>query len=61
MYVAKDYSEDYKNKLNLWFENNGNFDENEWQPILSADWNSYPLPTKDDLDWENIYKIGEII
>jgi len=60
LYIAKDYSEDYKNKLNSWFENNGNFDGNEWQPILSADWNSYPLPTKEDLDFENIYRIGEI-
>lgn len=60
LYIAKDYSEDYKNKLNSWIENNGNFDGSEWNPILSADWNSYPVPTKDDLDWNNIYEIGEI-
>ena len=60
LYIAKDYSEDYKNKLNSWIENNCNFDGSEWNPILSADWNSYPVPTKDDLDWNNIYEIGEI-
>lgn len=60
LYIAKDYSEDYKNKLNSWIENNGNFDGSEWNPILSADWNSYPVPTKEDLDWNNIYEIGEI-
>lgn len=61
LYIAKDYLADYKNKLNLWLKNNGYFDGKEWRPISRVDWNSYPLPTKDDLDWDNIYMIGEII
>ena len=61
LYMAKDYLTDYKKKLNLWLKNNGYLDGKEWHPVSRADWNSYPLPTKDDLDWDNIYKIGEII
>lgn len=61
LYMAKDYLSDYKNKLNLWIKKNGYFDGSKWRPISSVDWNSYPLPTKDDLDWDNIYTIGEII
>lgn len=61
LYIAKNYSSAYKDKLNLWFENNGYFKNEEWYPILNADWNSYPLPTEDDIDWDNLYMIGEII
>lgn len=61
LYIAKNYSSAYKDKLNLWFENNGYFKNEEWYPILNADWNSYPLPTEDDIDWDNLYMLGEII
>lgn len=61
LYIAKNYSSAYKDKLNLWFKNNGYFKNEEWYPILNADWNSYPLPTEDDIDWDNLYMLGEII
>lgn len=61
LYIAKNYSSAYKDKLNLWFENNGYFKNEEWYPISNADWNSYPLPTEDDIDWDNLYMLGEII
>ena len=61
LYIAKNYSSAYKDKLNLWFENNGYFKNEEWYPILNADWNSYPLPTEDDINWDNLYMLGEII
>lgn len=61
LYIAKNYSSAYKDKLNLWFDNNGYFKNEEWYPILNADWNSYPLPTEDDIDWDNLYMLGEII
>lgn len=61
LYIAKNYSSAYKDKLNLWFENNGYFKNEEWYPILNADWNSYPLPNEDDIDWDNLYMLGEII
>ena len=61
LYIAKNYSSAYKDKLNLWFENNGYSKNEEWYPILNADWNSYPLPTEDDIDWDNLYMLGEII
>ena len=61
LYIAKNYSSAYKDKLNLWFENNGYFKNEEWYPILNADWNSYPLPNEADIDWDNLYMLGEII
>lgn len=61
LYIAKNYSSAYKDKLNLWFENNGYFKNEEWYPILNTDWNSYPLPTEDDINWDNLYMLGEII
>lgn len=61
LYIAKNYSSAYKDKLNLWFDNNGYFKNEKWYPILNADWNSYPLPTEDDIDWDNLYMLGEII
>ena len=61
LYIAKNYSSAYKDKLNLWFENNGYFKNEKWYPILNADWNSYPLPTEADIDWDNLYMLGEII
>lgn len=61
LYIAKNYSSAYKDKLNLWFENNGYFNDKEWYPISSVDWNSYPLPTEADIDWDNLYMLGEII
>lgn len=61
LYISKNYSSAYKDKLNLWFENNGYFKNEEWYPILNADWNSYPLPTEDDINWDNLYMLGEII
>ena len=61
LYIAKNYSSAYKDKLNLWFENNGYFKNEEWYPISNADWNSYPLPTEDDINWDNLYMLGEII
>ncbi|TXJ58154.1 hypothetical protein [Brachyspira aalborgi] len=61
LYIAKNYSSAYKDKLNLWFDNNGYFKNEKWYPILNADWNSYPLPTEDDINWDNLYMLGEII
>ena len=61
LYIAKNYSSAYKDKLNLWFDNNGYFKNEKWYPILNADWNSYPLPTEDDINWDNLYMRGEII
>lgn len=61
LYISKNYSSAYKDKLNLWFENNGYFKNEKWYPILNADWNSYPLPTEDDINWDNLYMLGEII
>lgn len=61
LYMAKDYSADYKERLDLWLKNNGYFYNDRWNPYSGADWDSYPLPTEADINWDNLYIIGEIV
>ena len=47
-------------------ENNQNLNKNGygkdlyWKPYNSANWNEYPIPTEDDIDWDNVFLLGKL-
>lgn len=61
LYIAKNYTSDYKDRLNHWMRKNGYGSGAEWIPSVSADWESYPVPTEHEIDWNDLQIIGTLL
>ncbi|MDA0033757.1 hypothetical protein OFR41_01165 [Brachyspira hyodysenteriae] len=60
LYIAKTYGEDYKDRLSHWLRKNGYGIGKEWIPAINVDWNSYPVPTEHEIDWNELEIIGKL-
>ena len=60
LYIAKTYGEDYKDRLAYWLRKNGYGSGKEWIPGINADWDSYPVPTEHEIDWNDLEIIGKL-
>ena len=60
LYIANNYSKSYRDKLEKWLKENGYGRDLYWEPYKSANWNEYPMPTENDIDWNNIFLLGKL-
>lgn len=61
LYIARNYTLDYTNRLRHWMRKNGYGRGGDWIPSVSADWESYPIPTEHEIDWDDIDVIGKLL
>ncbi|MEI0611741.1 hypothetical protein [Brachyspira pilosicoli] len=60
LYIANDYNKYYMEKLENWLNKNGYGKDSYWKPYNSANWNEYPIPTEDDINWDNVFLLGKL-
>ncbi|MEI0485160.1 hypothetical protein R4K89_07185 [Brachyspira intermedia] len=60
LYIAKNYGEDYKDRLSYWLRKNGYGTGKEWIPAINVDWNSYPVPIEHEIDWNDLEIVGKL-
>lgn len=60
LYIANNYNKSYRDKLEKWLKENGYGRDLYWEPYKSANWNEYPMPTENDIDWNNIFLLGKL-
>ena len=58
LYITKSYDAGYMDRLSHWLMKNGYGKGKEWIPAVNADWESYPVPTEHEIDWEKIEFVG---
>ena len=61
LYLASHYNKEYEDRLNFWLRKNGYGNGKDWTPSISANWESYPVPTEHEVDWDKIEIIGELL
>lgn len=54
------YSDLYNEKLRKWNDKNAVYNDGRWKANKDADWNSYPVPEVEDVNWDLREYAGEL-